>query len=104
MYLLIVVPSDFELLDVTMSKQTESFTADILVTFVRFIFLGFSFNKVRHDIWHIKCGDIILRVNQYNPLSRFKEITIDGRRFVHWFSCCQVFPLLRKLIVSTILI
>ena len=49
MYLLIVVPSDFHFLDVTMSQQTESFAADIFVIFVRFIVLSFSFNKVRHD-------------------------------------------------------
>ena len=58
MYLLIVVPSDFQFLEVTMSKQTESFATDILVIFVRFIVLSLSFNKVRHD------RDIILRLNQ----------------------------------------
>ena len=53
MYLVIVVPSDFQFLDVTMSKQTESIAADILVIFVKFVVLSFSFNKVRHDILHI---------------------------------------------------
>ena len=102
MYLLIVFPSDFQLLDVTMSKQTKSFAADILVIFVRFIVLGFSFNKVRHNILHIKCRDLVLRVNQWNPLCRFREITIDGCRLVYWFTCCQVFPLLRKITLPTI--
>ena len=64
MYLLIVVPSDFQFLEVTMSKKTERFAADILVFFVRFIVLSFSLNNVRHDILHIKCRDIILRLNQ----------------------------------------
>jgi len=64
MYLLIIVPSDFQFLDVTMSKQTESFAADILVIFIGFIVLSFSVNKVRHDILNIKCWGIVLRVNQ----------------------------------------
>ena len=63
MYLVIVVPSDFQFLDVTMSKQTESFAADILVIFVRFIVLSFSFNEVRRDVLIIKCRDIVLCVD-----------------------------------------
>ena len=48
------VPCDFQFLDMTMSKQTESFAADILEIFVGFIVFSFSFNKVRHDILNIK--------------------------------------------------
>ena len=102
MYLLIVVPSDVQFLEVTISKQTDSFAADILVIFVRFIGLSFSFNKVRHDILHIKCRDIILRLNQWKPLCTFREITTDSLHLVHWFTCCYVFPLLRKIILPTI--
>ena len=85
-----------------MSKQTESFPADILEIFVGFIVFSFSFNKVRHDILNIKWRDIILRVNQRNPLCRPREITIDGRRLLQWFTCRQVLPLLRKIILPTI--
>ena len=57
-------PNDFQFLDVTMLKQTESFAADILVIFVRFVVPSFAFNKVRHDILNIKYRDIVLCVNQ----------------------------------------
>ena len=64
MYLAFVVPSNFQFLDVTMLKLTESFAADILIIFVGFITLSFSFNKIRHDTLNITYRDIVLRVCQ----------------------------------------
>ena len=83
----VIVTSEFQFLDVSMSKQTESFGADVLVVFVGLVVFGFSFNEVGNDVLHIKSRDIVLRVNNRNPLNRSRKLTsgrCEGRRLIHY--------------------
>ena len=83
----VIVTSKFQFLDVSMSKQTESFGADILVVFVGLVVFGFAFNEVPNNVLHIKSRDIVLRVNNRNPWNRSRKLTsgrCDGRRLIHY--------------------